>query len=162
MTTTTTERPRGDAETILKGELVSMIVAGQLVGIPVDTVQDILGAQRITPVPMAAREVAGVLNLRGRIVTAIDMRRKLGLPDREDGAVPMAVGIEFKGESYGLIIDQVGEVMRLQPSSVEATPANLDSRWGEIANGVCRLEGQLMVLLDVEKVLAMSTETMAA
>ena len=143
-------------------EYITAMIGKQLFGMPIDEVHDVFIPQNMTPVPHARSDIAGVLNLRGRIVTAIDMRRKLGLPDREDGAVPMAVGIEFKGESYGLIIDQVGEVMRLQPSSVEATPANLDSRWGEIANGVCRLEGQLMVLLDVEKVLAMSTETMAA
>jgi len=110
--------------------------------------------QSITPVPLAADEIAGILNLRGRIVTAICLRRRLDLPDRnDDGAMPMAVGVEHKGESYGLIIDEVGEVLRLAVDGLEAAPGNLDKRWRSVAAGVHKLEGRLMVVLDVEQVL---------
>lgn len=143
-------------------EYITAMIGRQLFGMPIDQVHDVFNPQNMTPVPQARSEVAGVLNLRGRIVTAIDMRKRLGLPPRSDAGVPMAVGIDFKGESYGLIIDQVGEVMRLQPSAIEANPANLDPRWAEISMGVSRLEGQLMVLLNVERILATSTETVAA
>ena len=103
--------------------------------------------------PLAPPEIAGVLNLRGRIVTAIDMRRRLDLPPRADGKPPMAVGIELKGESYGLLIDAVGEVLKLGDATREANPVNLDPRLARVSGGVHRLDGQLMVILDVDRVL---------
>jgi purine-binding chemotaxis protein CheW len=74
----------------------------------------------------------------------------------------MAVGIEHKGESYGLLIDQVGEVLKVSEATHEANPANLDQRWSRVAAGVHRLDGQLMVILDVDRVLDTSTEALAA
>jgi purine-binding chemotaxis protein CheW len=107
----------------------------------------------VTRVPLAPREVAGVLNLRGRIVTAIDMRSSLGLPARETGKPPMAVGIEKSGEAYGLVIDQVGEVLSLNREDCEPNPANLDPRWRKVSRGVYRLDGNLLVVLDVDRIL---------
>jgi len=103
-----------------------------------------------------------VLNLRGRIVTAIDMRRRLGLPPRDDGRPPLAVGIELRGESYGLLIDSVGEVMKLADGTREANPVNLDGKLARVSAGVHRLDGQLLVILDVDRVLDMAAEAMAA
>jgi purine-binding chemotaxis protein CheW len=117
---------------------------------------------RLTRVPLAAPEIAGVLNLRGRIVTAIDMRRRLGLPPREDARPPMAVGIELRGESYGLLIDTVGEVMKLNDGTREANPVNLDTRLARVSAGVHRLDGQLLVILDVDRVLDTGSDAMAA
>ena len=151
-----------DNESVDNGEYITAMIGRQLFGMPIDQVHDVFLPQNMTPVPQARSEVAGVLNLRGRIVTAIDMRRRLGLPPRTGDGTPMAVGIEYKNESYGLIIDQVGEVMRIAQESIEPSPANLDARWREIASGVCRLEGQLMVLLDVERIVAITTEPAAA
>ncbi|ODN68856.1 CheW-like domain protein [Methylobrevis pamukkalensis] len=74
----------------------------------------------------------------------------------------MAVGIEFRSESYGLIIDEVGEVLTLPNGTREPNPSNLDPRWAEISGGVHRLDGQLMVILDVERVLGSLYEQMAA
>src|SRR4249920_2677100 len=92
-------------------EYVTVVIDGQLFGLPISRVQDVFMPERLTRVPLASPEIAGVLNLRGRIVTAVDMRRRLGLPARSDGRPPLAVGIELRGESYGLLIDSVGEVM---------------------------------------------------
>jgi purine-binding chemotaxis protein CheW len=111
---------------------------------------------------MICGQLFGVLNLRGRIVTAIDMRRRLGLPPRTDDKPSMAVGIELKGESYGLLIDTVGEVMKLGDATRESNPVNLDSRLARVSGGVHRLDGQLMVILDVDHVLNNNTESMAA
>lgn len=143
-------------------EYVTVIIGEQLFGLPISKVQDVFSPDRLTRVPLAPREVAGVLNLRGRIVTAIDMRIRLGLPPLEAGRVPMAVGIDHEGEAYGLMIDQVGEVMKLQASGREPNPANLDSRWAAISDGVHRLDGQLLVVLDVEVTLDQVREDMAA
>lgn len=134
-------------------EYVTVTIAGQLFGLAIEQVQDVFMPAAITEVPLAAPEVAGVLNLRGRIVTAIDMRKRLNLPASKNGASRMAVGIESKGESYGIVIDDVGEVLRLPRSTIEANPANLDPRWASISSGVQQLDGELMVILDVERVL---------
>ena len=101
-------------------EYVTVMIGGQLFGLPISRVQDVFMPDRVTRVPLSAPEIAGVLNLRGRIVTAIDMRRRLGLPPRTDDKPSMAVGIELKGESYGLLIDTVGEVMKLGEDDARA------------------------------------------
>lgn len=143
-------------------QYVTVFIGGQLFGLPIHKVHDVFVPESMTRVPLSAPEVAGVLNLRGRIVTAINMRRRLGLPQREGNHGIMAVGIEYRGESYGLIIDEVGEVLNLDASGREANPANLDARWAEISGGVHRLSGQLMVILDVERVLGRMQGDMAA
>jgi purine-binding chemotaxis protein CheW len=143
-------------------EYVTVLIGEQLFGLPISRVQDVFMPDRLTRVPLSAPEIAGVLNLRGRIVTAVDMRCRLGLPKRDDGRPAMAVGIEFKGESYGLLIDTVGEVMKLADNTREPNPVNLDQRLARVSGGVHRLEGQLMVILDVDRVLDMGHEAMAA
>lgn len=143
-------------------EYVTVMIGDQLFGLPISRVQDVFMPDRLTRVPLAAIEIAGVLNLRGRIVTAIDMRRRLGLPPRQDNRPPMAVGIEIKGESYGLLIDSVGEVLKLADGTREANPVNLDARLARVSAGVHRLEGQLLVILDVDRVLETGTEALAA
>ena len=143
-------------------EYVTVSIGGQLFGLPIERVQDVFSLDRLTRVPLSPPEVAGVLNLRGRIVTAVDMRVRLGLPPRETGTTPMAVGIDHQGEAYGLLIDQVGEVMKLPAAGREANPANLDPRWAAISAGVHRLEKQLLVVLDVEITLDNAKEALAA
>jgi purine-binding chemotaxis protein CheW len=143
-------------------EYVTVMIGGQLFGLPISRVQDVFMPDRVTRVPLSAPEIAGVLNLRGRIVTAIDMRRRLGLPPRADDKPSMAVGIELKGESYGLLIDSVGEVMKLGDATRESNPVNLDARLARVSGGVHRLDGQLMVILDVDHVLNTAAEPLAA
>jgi purine-binding chemotaxis protein CheW len=143
-------------------EYVTVMIGDQLFGLPISRVQDVFMPERLTRVPLASPEIAGVLNLRGRIVTAIDMRLRLGLPPRSDGRPPMAVGIELKGESYGLLIDTVGEVLKLADGTREPNPVNLDQRLARVSAGVNRLEGQLLVILDVDRVLETSGESLAA
>ncbi|MFM8800355.1 MAG: chemotaxis protein CheW [Tagaea sp.] len=134
-------------------DFVTMTVADQLFGIPVLTVQDVLGPQRITRIPLAPPEVAGALNLRGRIVTAIDVRRRLGLAKRETDKVNMNVVVDHKGELYALIVDNVGEVLSLQADAYERNPATLDPRWREVSGGIYRLKGKLLVVLEVARLL---------
>jgi purine-binding chemotaxis protein CheW len=143
-------------------EYVTTVIGGQLFGLPISRVQDVFMPQRLTRVPLASRDVAGVLNLRGRIVTAIDMRARLGLQKRDDDRPAMAVGVDLRGESYGLLIDSIGEVLKLPDSGCEVNPVNLDPRMAKMSAGVHRLDGHLMVVLDVDRVLEMSTEAIAA
>ncbi len=142
-------------------EFVTMIVDGQLFGIPVLQVQDVLGPQKITRVPLAPKEVAGSLNLRGRIVTAIDVRTRLGLPARSPEEKGMSVVADHAGEFYSLIVDQVGEVMSLVASSYEETPVTLEARWRDVSDGVYRLDGKLLIVLDVNKLLRLEALTAA-
>ncbi|MDW3097404.1 MAG: chemotaxis protein CheW [Alphaproteobacteria bacterium] len=156
---------RADSLIHLDGNLVEYItvfVGEQLFGIPVTVVQDVFEVQSLTRVPLSVPEVRGVLNLRGRIVTAIDMRIRLGLPTNEEGASRMAVGIEEGGEAFGLMVDSVGEVLSLQAQDVERSPANLDPRWQQVSSGVHRLENDLMVVLDVSKALELQSASVAA
>lgn len=136
-------------------EYVTMTVVDQLFGIPVLTVQDVLGPQRITRIPLSPPEIAGALNLRGRIVTAIDVRRRLGLPPRGEDTSSMSVVVDHKGELYSLIVDAVGEVMSLPADAYERNPATLDPRWREVSGGIYRLKGKLLVVLEVPRLLEM-------
>ena len=111
-------------------EYVTAMIGGQLFGLPISRVQDVFMPERVTRVPLASREIAGVLNLRG--------------------------------ESYGLLIDQIGEVLRLAEEGREENPVNLDPRMAKLAGGVHRLDGQLMVVLDVDRVLEIVPDMLAA
>ena len=135
-------------------DFVTIRLAGQLLGIPVLLVQDVIRLQNMTRVPLAPPWVAGVLNLRGRIVTAIDLRERLGMTRRREGEkAAMSVVVDFKGESYSLIIDAVGEVLSLPDGLYEKNPVTLDLCWREVSDGIYRLDDELLVVLDVRRVL---------
>jgi len=151
----------GGAEEQLS-EFVTVTISNHLFGLPISRVQDVFVPERLTRVPLAPPDVAGVLNLRGRVTTVIEMRSRLDLGTRQPGQPVMAIGIEFKGESYGLLVDSVGEVMQLQGGTREANPSNLDPRLARVASGVYRLEGQLMIVLDVDRVLDIKNAVMVA
>ena len=116
-------------------EYVTATIGGQLFGMPILRVQDVFMPERLTRVPLAPPEIAGVLNLRGRIVTLIDMRCRLGLGQRGDDGSAMAIGVECAGESYGLLIDQVGEVLTFDDAGREPNPTNLESAFGARVGG---------------------------
>lgn len=150
-------------------DFVTLRLAGQLIGIPVLQVHDVLKAQNMTPVPIAETWVAGLINLRGRIVTCIDLRARLGLPqqtpsdDSEEGVIHrMSVVVEQNGEPYSLLIDKVGDVLSLPIDDYERNPITLESSWAEVSAGVYRLDGELLVILDVDRLLDFATLADAA
>lgn len=134
-------------------DYVTMTVAGQVFGIPVLTVRDVLAAQRLTRVPLAPPEIAGSLNLRGRIVTAVDMRHRLGVAADAASGAGMSVVVECDGELYSLIVDEVGDVLSVPQVAYEPNPVTLDASWRTICAGLYRLDRQLMVVLDVERLI---------
>jgi purine-binding chemotaxis protein CheW len=156
MTTDVLERPDNAVATDEERVFVTLTVADQLCGVPVLSVRDILGEQTITRIPLAPSEIAGSLNLRGRIVTAIDLRRRLKLPPPQAGARRMSVVAEQGGELYALLVDQVAEVMSLRSSAFERNPPTLPPTWAAYSSGVYRLEDRLLVVLDVARLLALS------
>jgi len=132
---------------------VTACVGGQLIGIRLGEVRDVFVPRGLCPVPLAPPAIAGVLNLRGRIVTAIDLRRRLGLAPAEAEASRIAIGIERGQELYGLIADRIGDVLRPSQESFEPIPVNLDACWSEVCSGIHRLDKGFMVILEIEGLL---------
>ena len=135
------------------GQFVSISIGGQMFGIPVLMVHDILGPQRITRIPLAPPEIAGSLNLRGRIVTAIHVRRRLGLDPLPIDQKSMSVVVEHHGDLYSLIVDGVGEVLTLDLDRFEPHPPTIPARIREISAGIYQLKDTLLVVLDVSNLL---------
>lgn len=143
-------------------EYVTALVAGQLFGLPILCVQDVFAPERLTRVPLAPPEIAGLINLRGRIVTLIDMRCRLGLSGAALDTAPMAIGVESQGESYGLLVDNVGEVLKLDAKTRESNPINLDPRLARVCAGVHRLDRQLLLVADIDRILDIGEKAIAA
>jgi purine-binding chemotaxis protein CheW len=120
---------------------VTLTLGDQLCGVP------------IARIPLAPPEVAGNLNLRGRIVTAIDLRQRLRMPPRTNGKLPMSVVTELGTELYALQVDQVSEVVTLHMADMERNPPTLPPIWAEHSVGIYRVSNRLLVVLDVEKLL---------
>ena len=117
-----------DTAPISTAQFVTLTLGDQLFGVPVLDVRDVLRAQAITRIPLASPEIAGSLNLRGRIVTVIDLRRRLNLPRAATGPSQMSVVIEREGDLYALLVDQVSEVLTLESSQFERNPLTLTPR----------------------------------
>lgn len=137
-------------------DFLTIKIEDQLFGIPILQVQDVLGDIKVTRIPLAPPQVSGSLNLRGRIVTAIDVRKCLGLQPlvrESDNDRCMSVVVSHDDELYSLIIDSVGDVLTLHEKDFEANPATLDIIWKSVSLGVYRLQGRILVVLDVPKLL---------
>lgn len=134
-------------------DYVTLRVENQLFGVDASVVHDVFHPRGLTPVPLARPEISGVLNLRGRIVTAVCARTRLGLPPRAEGAESMAIGLEVGGDSYGLIVDSVDEVLKLDDEKFHAPPANTPQRWLDMITGVFRLDNELLIALNAHKIL---------
>ena len=113
------------------------------------------------PVSLLVVDCNEALNLRGRIVTAIDVRRRLGLPDRPSNEAGMNIVVEHGGELYSLIVDSVGEVLTVDADTFERNPATLDPQWKSFCKGIYRLDGNLLLSLDVANLLTFQTATAA-
>jgi purine-binding chemotaxis protein CheW len=126
-------------------DFVTFRVGGQLCGVDAAQVQQVFRPHVLTEAPLAPPEIRGVMSLRGRIVTAICARTRLGL---EPGPDPIAIGMEHEGDSYGLLVDSVGEVVRLELAELTAPPGVLPPRWADSVRAVCQLDNELLLILD--------------
>lgn len=129
-------------------EYVTVRIGGQLFGVDVSEIREVFSPHAITPVPRAPDGIAGLLNLRGRIVTMIDSRARLGLKARGADEPVMALGLEVGSDLYGVLVDTVGEVLRLDPQSMEPAPGHLEPGWRTLIHGVYQLENQILAILD--------------
>lgn len=134
-------------------QFLSFHVAGQRFGVPILQVSDVLAPQKITCIPLASPAVAGAMNLRGRIVTVIDVRRCLGKPPRGEDETYMGVVIDLGGELFSLMIDEVGDVLSLSPDIFEGVPATLDTHWRNVAAGIYKLKRDILVVLDAQSLI---------
>jgi purine-binding chemotaxis protein CheW len=134
-------------------EYVTFKIEGQLFGISVLQVQDILKPVDIAFVPLAPPEVKGSINLRGRIVTVIDVRVRLGLSPCVIDDNSMGVTVEHKNELYTLLVDDIGEVLNLDPTHREKVPGTIEPIWREFSEAIFQLEEQLMLVLDIAQLL---------
>jgi purine-binding chemotaxis protein CheW len=135
---------------------VTFRVADLVVGIAVERVQEILTERRVTPVPLAHPDVAGLLNLRGRIVTAVDARRRLGVAPPESATASTVVVIHTASESIGLLVDGAGDVVEVDEST-EDVPDTIRARFGHLVAGIHRGDRAVLLLLDPDRMLAVAS-----
>lgn len=128
-------------------------VGGLFFGLEVLKVQEVLRYQDMTRVPLAPAVIEGLINLRGQIVTAVDMRRRLGLPPRDPSVTPMNMVIRFDDTAVSLLVDEIGDVLEVPSDAFEEVPDNVDRDYRELIHGVYKLEGRLLLALDSERVL---------
>ncbi|MFD0934300.1 chemotaxis protein CheW [Methylobacterium trifolii] len=143
-------------------DFVTVFVGETMFGLAIDRVHDVFVPAGVTPVPLSPPEIVGLLNLRGRVVTALCLRRRLGLPAADATGAGMAIGLEQGGETFALVVDGVGEVLKLGADTHEPVPINLDARWRDLALGIHRLDGRLLVVLDVDALLVLSHDRAGA
>lgn len=132
-------------------QLCTFRLADQLLGIEVTEVQEVLRPQALTPVPLSPPEVLGLMNLRGQIVTAIDLRRRLGMPDRPADEEPMSVVVRTADGVLSLLVDSIGDVVEVSEDDFETPPENLEGIAGDLLSGVYKLPGALLGVLDTAR-----------
>ena len=137
-------------------QVLTVFLGEQTFGIPILEIEDVLTPLQLTKVPLANDYIAGVSNLRGRIVTAISLRRRV---QQEDNALEtrMNVVVERGGELYSILVDRVGDVLTLQKSSIDNPPSTLNPVLNEVTDSVHQLDNSIMLILDVDKVITDTT-----
>jgi purine-binding chemotaxis protein CheW len=132
-------------------QFCTFLLEGYLFGVPVPQVQEVIRFQPMTPVPLAPPEVKGMINLRGQIVLAIDLRQRLSLSPRPEGELPMNVVVRTADGAISLLVDEIGDVIEVEQSSFETPPETLQGPVRSTILGVYKLEGRLLHVLDKEK-----------
>ena len=134
-------------------QLVTFRIDDQMFGIPALSVRDVLRRQSLTRVPLAAPEIAGAINLRGHIVTAVNVRMRLGAARPAVDGPQMCVVVERGNEAFCLLVDSVGDVISVYDEEVQPNPASLPAAWAELSRGVYRLNDGLLLIIDVDQLL---------
>jgi purine-binding chemotaxis protein CheW len=143
-------------------QLCTFFVSGMLFGVDVMNVQEVIRYQEMTIVPLASSTVRGLINLRGQIVTAIDMRARLGLEPRTDGELPMNVVTTTADGVVSFLVDEIGDVLEVDERTFERAPETMNPSFRELVPGVFKLPGSLLLLLDAERVAALDAVAAAA
>jgi purine-binding chemotaxis protein CheW len=160
----TPQTPNGAAETArTTRQYATFFVDGLFFGIDVLQVQEVLRYQEMTRVPLAPEVIEGLINLRGQIVTAVDMRQRLKLRPRAEGQTPMnAVVRSEEGTAVSLLVDEIGDVLEVDSESFEPPPDNVEVSARELLEGVYKLKDRLLLILDTEKTIDIAAGTSPA
>jgi len=137
-------------------KLLTCRVGKQWLGLQVKQVREVVTPQPSTEMPLAPEAVMGLINLRGRVITQLDVRKVIGLPVSESENYRVAIVETLSGEDFGLVMDEVGEVIELDLDMYEKTPKTLDRVWRDVSEGVLKQEGRVVVLINVERFIAMT------
>jgi purine-binding chemotaxis protein CheW len=132
-------------------QLATFWLDGDLFGVEVEHVQEVLRSQGITRVPLAPPAVAGLINLRGQVVTAIELRERLGRSPRPEGQEAVVIVVRLHGEAVSLLVDSIADVVDVNVRDFEAPPDTLDGAGRELIRGAYKLSGQLLLALDVNR-----------
>jgi len=132
-------------------QFCTFFVNGLFFGVEVLKVQEVIRYQGMTRVPLASATIQGLINLRGQIVTAIDLRRRLELPPRDDEQLPMNVVVRSEDGAVSLLVDEIGDVVEIQDDIYEHPPETLKGVGRELVQGVYKLKERLLLILDTEK-----------
>ncbi|WP_129339927.1 chemotaxis protein CheW [Cellulomonas endophytica] len=132
-------------------QYVTFTLGPNLYGVDVTRVQEVLRSHTRTRVPLAPATVAGLVNLRGQVVLTVDLRTRLEMGGRADGQEPMMVVVQVDGEPVSLLVDEIGEVVEVGPSSFEAPPDTLTGPMRQVILGAHKLENRLLLVLDVDQ-----------
>jgi len=143
-------------------QLSTFRIGKYLFGVDVGLVQEIVRLQTITPVPLSPPEIAGLINLRGEVLTAIDLRTRLGLPPAESDRDPVNVVIRVDEEPVSLLVDEIGGVLEVSQVPFETTPSTVDAAVRDLLVGAFTLPDQLLLALNAHKVLSLSSDARAA
>ena len=134
-------------------QLATFTAAGLLFGVPVEEVQEVVRFQEMTPVPMADAAISGLINLRGQIITAIDLRTRLKLEPRDESKLPMNVIVRVDEELFSLLVDEIGDVLELSGSALEDPPPTLPAEIRYAVSKVSQLEDKLLLIFEAEKLI---------
>ncbi len=137
-------------------QFCTFLVDGMYFGVDVLKVQEVIRYQDMTRVPLAAPVIRGLINLRGQIVTAIDLRRRLGMKDRAEGDLPMNVVVRTAEGAMSLLVDEIGDVVTVEPDTFELAPETLTGVSRDLLAGVYKLKDRLLLIMDTEKALTLS------
>jgi purine-binding chemotaxis protein CheW len=129
----------------------TFLLDGRYFGVEVQQVQEVIRYQEMTRVPLASSVVSGLINLRGRIVTAIDLRRRLGLPDRPAGKLPMNVVVRYGDDGVSLLVDEIGDVIEVLAERFEEPPETLRGPARTLVDGAYKLDDRLMLVLNTRE-----------
>jgi purine-binding chemotaxis protein CheW len=143
-------------------QLSTFVVGKYLFGVDVSLVQEVVRLQSITPVPLAAPEIAGLINLRGEVLTAIDLRVRLGMGRAVTDRDPVNVVVRVDDEPVSLLVDEIGGVLEVSQVPFEQTPSTVDERVREMLLGAYTLPDRLLLALNAQRVLALSDDARAA
>ncbi|MCW5892478.1 MAG: chemotaxis protein CheW [bacterium] len=132
-------------------QFATFFVDGLFFGVEVLKVQEVIRYQQMTHVPLAPAEIQGLINLRGQIVTALDLRRRLTLAPRPADALPMNVVVRTDDGAVSLLVDEIGDVVEVSEEQFERPPETIDGVARDVIRGVYKLRERLLLILDTEK-----------